>query len=187
MLLGPQRECKGQMRPYLRDVLVSTAGHPSLGTVAFAGRRAACALGRNGISLLKREGDGATPAGRWPLRRVLYRADRIAQPRTGLPLVAISQDDGWCDAPGDPAYNCPVRLPYPASAECLWREDRLYDIIVVLGHNDDPVVPGFGSAIFMHVAEPDYGPTAGCIGVSRQDLIALLAHCGRGTDLVIEA
>src|ERR1700689_2079632 len=119
--------------------------------VAYAdGRWTRCGLGPGGVAAVadKHEGDGATPAGAWPLRRVLYRPDRRAAPATGLPVAPLDPADGWCDAPGDPAYNRPVVLPYPASAERLWRDDHVYDLIVVLGHNDDPVVPRAGSAIF---------------------------------------
>ncbi len=146
-----------------------------------------CALGRGGIvpAADKREGDGASPAGLWPLRRVLYRPDRGAAPKAGLPVSAIAPDDGWCDAPDDPRYNRPVKHPYPASAEHLWREDRLYDLIVVLGHNDDPPVPGMGSAIFLHVAAPDFAPTEGCVAITRPDLEALLDEAAPGDLLEI--
>src|SRR5580698_7995560 len=121
------------------------------------GRWTRCALGPRGVIAAdaKREGDGATPAGAWPIRRVLYRPDRRPSPTTALPVQALQPDDGWCDAPDDPAYNRQVKLPYPASAEHLWREDGIYDLIVVLGHNDDPVLPYMGSAIFLHLAKPD--------------------------------
>lgn len=139
-----------------------------------------CALGRSGVveAAVKREGDGATPAGRWPLRRVLYRPDRLRAPRTRLPVAPLGPSDGWCDAPGDLAYNQSVTLPYAGSAERLWREDPLYDLIVVLGHNDAPVVAGHGSAIFLHVARADYAPTEGCVALARTDLLAVLAEAG---------
>ena len=145
------------------------------GRLSFRGRRYRCALGRAGIVADKREGDGATPAGEFPLRRLLYRPDRLPEPATGLEVLPIGPDDGWCDAPEDAAYNRPVRLPHPASAERLWREDRLYDLVVVLGHNDDPPRPGLGSAIFLHVARPDYGPTEGCVALAPDDLLEVLA------------
>lgn len=147
-----------------------------------------CALGRGGVrpAADKREGDGASPLGSWPLRRLLYRADRGGPPDTALPAQPIGPDDGWCDAPGDPAYNRPVRLPYPASAEHLWLEDHVYDLIVVLGHNDDPPVSGMGSAIFLHLARPDYAPTAGCVALARPDLEAVLARAAPGDLLRIQ-
>jgi L,D-peptidoglycan transpeptidase YkuD (ErfK/YbiS/YcfS/YnhG family) len=149
------------------------------------GGEAPCAIGQGGIRTDKREGDGATPVGSFALRRVLYRADRLTAPATGLPVVALAPDDGWCDAPADPAYNRPVRLPYAASHERMWRDDGLYDLVVVLGHNDDPPVPGAGSAIFLHVARPGFLPTEGCVAVERDVLRALLARCGPGDVLTV--
>jgi L,D-peptidoglycan transpeptidase YkuD (ErfK/YbiS/YcfS/YnhG family) len=146
------------------------------GFLDLKGVRLRCALGRSGVApgADKREGDGASPAGVWPIRRVLYRADKGPAPPTALPLAAIGEDDGWCDAPGDAAYNRPVRLPYPASAERMWRDDGVYDVVVVLGHNDDPVVDGLGSCIFMHLIRPGYLPTEGCIALAPQDMAAFL-------------
>jgi L,D-peptidoglycan transpeptidase YkuD (ErfK/YbiS/YcfS/YnhG family) len=152
------------------------------GFLDLGGRRVRCALGKGGMTPAaeKREGDLASPAGVWPVRRVLYRPDRGEAPTTALPAAPLSRDDGWCDAPGDPAYNRPVKLPYPASAEQMWRDDHLYDIVVVLGHNDEPPVAPMGSCIFLHLARSDYGPTDGCVAVSRGDLEALLAAAQPG-------
>lgn len=149
----------------------------------FAGQVYRCAIGRGGIRGAKTEGDGATPAGVFPLRRVLYRADRIGAPASRLPVEPIAQDDAWCDAPGDPNYNRPVKRPYPASHECMWRTDELYDLVVVLGHNDDPPVADAGSAIFLHVARPDYAPTEGCVALALAELRNVLEKCGVGTRL----
>ena len=145
-----------------------------------------CAVGRGGIRRDKREGDGATPAGCWLLRRLLYRADRLSPPKTKLPTRALAKTDGWCDDPADPYYNRPVTRPYAASHEALWRDDGLYDLVVVLGHNDDPPRPGAGSAIFLHVARPDYGPTAGCVALRRDDLLAVLATVDLASRLCVE-
>ncbi|MCH2396541.1 L,D-transpeptidase family protein [Oceanibaculum sp.] len=145
-----------------------------------------CALGKGGPVPDKQEGDGGTPLGDWPLRKLHYRADKGGAPLTGLPSQAIDRLDGWCDDPADPAYNRPVRLPYPANHETMWREDGLYDLVVELGYNDDPVVPGKGSAIFLHIARPDYAPTEGCVALSEPDLRRLLARCGPQTLLRVE-
>jgi L,D-peptidoglycan transpeptidase YkuD (ErfK/YbiS/YcfS/YnhG family) len=159
------------------------------GSFQIDGRRVRCALGRGGVAdaEAKVEGDGATPAGVWPLRRLLFRPDRGVPPPTRLPSAPIAPDDGWCDAPGDPRYNRQVTLPYPASAERLWREDHLYDLLVVLGHNDAPVVQGAGSAIFLHLATDGFAPTEGCVALARADLIALLERAGPGDCLEITA
>lgn len=144
-----------------------------------------CALGRSGIRAQKREGDGATPVGAFVMRRLLYRPDREKRPATALPSAAISRGDGWCDAPNDRAYNRPVHLPYPASAEDLWRDDHLYDLLVVLGYNDNPVVPGQGSAIFLHLAAPDFAPTAGCVALGRDDLLTVIATADPASRVII--
>jgi L,D-peptidoglycan transpeptidase YkuD (ErfK/YbiS/YcfS/YnhG family) len=148
-----------------------------------------CALGKGGLKPAdqKCEGDGASPIGIWPLRRVLYRADRVGAPQTALPVQALGPDDGWCDAVGDRLYNQPVQHPYHASAEHLWRDDHVYDLIVVLGHNDGPVVDGAGSAIFMHVAKPDYTPTEGCVALAYDDLVQVLALASPGSTVKISA
>lgn len=157
--------------------------------LAGPGFDAACVFGKSGLvaSELKREGDGATPIGLWPVRRAFYRADRLTQPASALRLDPIHDEDGWCDAQGDGAYNRPVRLPYPASHERLKREDGLYDLIVVLGHNDDPASPGAGSAIFLH-CRPDHDRgTLGCIAIAREDLVTLIGRLQPGDAIAIEA
>lgn len=152
------------------------------GRFDLGGRWTRCALGRGGVKPagLKAEGDGASPLGIWPIRRLLWRPDRGGAPDTRLPSQPISPQDGWCDAPKDPGYNRPVILPYPASAEVMWREDELYDLVAILGHNDDPPVMGLGSAIFLHVAQPDYAPTEGCVALCKVDLLELLSRAAIG-------
>jgi L,D-peptidoglycan transpeptidase YkuD (ErfK/YbiS/YcfS/YnhG family) len=144
-----------------------------------------CALGRGGVTPAKREGDGCTPSGRFSLRRVLYRPDRVPTPVTSLPTDSLAPDQGWCDDPRHQDYNRLVQLPFSASHEKLWRDDNLYDVIVVLGHNDDPPIAGKGSAIFMHVAGPDYLPTEGCVALSLPHLLAVLTQCGGDTAIRI--
>ena len=134
-----------------------------------------CALGRGGVRADKREGDGATPVGDLPLRRVLYRADRGPAPACRVPVEPLSPDDGWCDDPAHPDYNRAVRLPHPARHERIRREDRPYDIVGVLGWNNASVARGRGSAIFLHLARPDYAPTEGCVALAEADLRAVLA------------
>jgi len=149
--------------------------HPD-GRLVFQGRVMRCALGRGGVRADKQEGDGATPIGVLPLRRVLYRADRLAIPRAAAPREPIAATDGWCDDPGHADYNRQVTLPHPARHEELWRRDALYDIVGVLGWNDAPVRQDRGSAIFLHVARPDFGPTEGCVALALADLQSLLAE-----------
>ena len=135
--------------------------------------------------MLKREGDGATPIGRFCMRQVLYRADRGVRPRTLLPLRAIRSDDGWSEDPSDPNYNRLVKLSPRNTSDRLTRQDHLYDLILVLGYNDVPRMRGRGSAIFVHLAREGYTPTAGCIGLSRHDLLQVIAHMKRGMKLMV--
>ena len=144
-----------------------------------------CAVGRSGIAIKNIEGDGITPVGTFVVRRVVYRADRLACPQTALHTAVLAPDDGWCDAPSDPNYNRLVKLPYAASAEKLWRDDHLYDVVAVLGFNDDPVVPGKGSAIFLHVVREDFAPTEGCVALSLPDLLDVLALLAPGDTIAI--
>jgi L,D-peptidoglycan transpeptidase YkuD (ErfK/YbiS/YcfS/YnhG family) len=156
------------------------------GRAEWDGRRMRCALGRGGVGADKREGDGITPAGRWRMRALLFRPDRAPRtPLTGLPLRALRPEDGWCDDPADPLYNKPVKLPFRARAERLWREDGIYDLIVVLGYNDDPPEAGRGSAIFLHVARPDFSPTEGCIALSAEDLTYVVASARTSSFAVV--
>lgn len=145
------------------------------GALVFAGQRFRSAYGRGGIRADKLEGDGATPVGLLALRRVLYRADRMAPPACAVPREPIAPDDSWCETPGHPDYNRMVRLPHPAAEQPLWRADGLHDVIGVLGWNDRPAVPHRGSAILLHVARAAYSPTDGCIALALPDLLALLA------------
>jgi L,D-peptidoglycan transpeptidase YkuD (ErfK/YbiS/YcfS/YnhG family) len=145
------------------------------GRLVLEGQTFRAALGRGGVRTDKREGDGATPAGLLPVRRVLYRADRGGIPRTALPREPIGEADGWCDDAGHPAYNTMVRQPHPARCEDLWRRDAVYDIVAVLGWNDAPVERGRGSAIFLHVARDGYAPTEGCVALAEPDLRFVLA------------
>jgi L,D-peptidoglycan transpeptidase YkuD (ErfK/YbiS/YcfS/YnhG family) len=159
----------------------------SAGRLTWPGGETRAACGRGGVRADKREGDGASPEGTFPLLYGFYRADRIARPTSGLAMTALQPDDGWVDEPADPNYNRPVKLPYPASHEEMWLADSLYDLVVVIGYNMEPVVPGRGSAIFLHVARPDFAPTAGCIAIERQVLVGLLGLLGPGSRITIQA
>lgn len=144
-----------------------------------------CALGRAGPVRDKREGDHASPVGAWRARYGLYRADRIARPRSGLRLRPIRELDGWCDDPGSALYNRPVRLPFAGSAEKLRRDDGLYDIVIVLDYNLSPRRRGRGSAIFLHCAREGFAPTEGCVALRLDDLRRLLARLSRDSVLTI--
>ena len=147
-----------------------------------------CALGRGGVvpGSAKVEGDGASPLGAFRLEAVFFRPDREAPPATGLPVRALQPEDGWSDAPEDPRSNRLVTHPHPYSAERLWREDGIYDLLVVLGHNTDPPNAGAGSAIFLHLAREEFTPTQGCVALARSDLLELLRGAAPGDRLEIK-
>jgi L,D-peptidoglycan transpeptidase YkuD (ErfK/YbiS/YcfS/YnhG family) len=178
-------EKKMKQRPFPAISLVALSGGSTRGFVKFGTAIFPCALGRSGQRARKREGDGATPIGRWTLVEVLYRSDRVMRPSTRLPVRPIRPEDGWCDAIGDRNYNRCVRHPYPVSAERLWRQDRVYDLVVVLSHNRRPRVQGHGSAVFMHLARPGYSATEGCIALTERNLRLLLARANQRMQLAI--
>jgi L,D-peptidoglycan transpeptidase YkuD (ErfK/YbiS/YcfS/YnhG family) len=142
-------------------------------------------LGRGGIRVDKREGDGGTPRGRFRLRRLWWRADRAPRPRTQLPVRPIRPDDAWSEDPADRRYNRPFRRGADEAGDRLWRSDHLYDFIIEIEHNTRPRVAKRGSAVFIHLAREGFAPTAGCVGLKRGPLMRLLARIGPGTRIQI--
>jgi L,D-peptidoglycan transpeptidase YkuD (ErfK/YbiS/YcfS/YnhG family) len=153
----------------------------SLGWATLGDRRWRCTLGAGGVREDKVEGDSATPAGNYPLRRIYFRNDRLVLPRVRLPARPIDEHDGWCDDPRSATYNRLVRIPNEWSHEKMWREDGLYDLVVVVGYNDDPPEGEWGSAIFLHIARDDWSPTQGCVAFKREDLMELVMLIGPDT------
>lgn len=149
----------------------------------FRGRVFPCVVGRGGVTQAKREGDGATPAGVHRIVGLLWRPDRLARPADWA--VPIRPRDLWCDDPGHEDYNLMVRAPFPASAERLFRADRLYDVVLVTDWNWPRAVRGAGSAIFLHRWRGPGRPTAGCVGFDAADLLWIVARIGYGTRLVV--
>lgn len=149
--------------------------------------RLSCALGRAGPVRTKREGDGGTPVAAMRVLGIHYRPDRTPRPRSGVPVRPISPADGWCDDPRSPSYNRPVRLPFAASHERMWRDDALYDIVVDLDWNCGPVRRGRGSAIFLHSAREGFLPTEGCVAVPRGAILRLVRRIGPRTRIVTPA
>lgn len=186
-VIGPQGPRERETAIPVRNIVVRTLSpRDTRGQLTCGNLTLRCALGRGGTSARKREGDGATPRGVFALEKVYYRADHLGRrPQTALALRRIRSDDGWCDAAGDRNYNAPVTHPYPASAERLWRQDGLYDAVVVIDYNRRPRRRGRGSAIFMHVAGPGFAPTEGCIALARRDLLKVLAAIGPRTRLIV--
>lgn len=160
-------------------------GQRDHGVIVAGSATFACRIGRGGRRRRKREGDGATPGGVLPVRGLAWRADRSLRPACRLPAVALRVHDGWCDDPASQRYNRPVPAGSPGSHERMWRRDRLYDVVVVLGHNDRPARKGLGSAIFLHLTGPDGGPTKGCVALAPRDLSRLLTRLSAETPLVV--
>jgi L,D-peptidoglycan transpeptidase YkuD (ErfK/YbiS/YcfS/YnhG family) len=169
------------------DILTvqTDSSETSLGWARLGDKSWRCTVGAGGIREDKVEGDAATPAGSHPLRRIYFRNDRLVLPKVRLPARPIAEHDGWCDDPHAPTYNRLVRTPNTWSHEKMWREDGLYDLVVVVGYNDDPPEGEWGSAIFLHIAKDDYAPTRGCIAFKREDLMELVTLTGPQTKIDI--
>ena len=161
-------------------------GEPARGVLQAGPLALPVALGRGGIKANKREGDGATPRGRFRLKRLWWRADRHPRPATLLPVRRIKPDDGWCEDPEDRHYNRPVKVPPGSKADRLARPDSLYDFIIEIDHNTRPRVAGRGSAVFIHVARPGFAPTAGCVALTLPSLRRLIARLGPRTTIMVE-
>ena len=161
------------------------AGNSRRGWLKAGNRSIPVALGRGGIRANKREGDGGTPKGIFHPRQVWWRADRHARPRTFLPTRAISAEDAWCEDPNDRHYNKPIRLTHHQSGDRLRRDDHLYDFIVEIDHNTNPRVAGRGSAVFLHLARGNFGPTAGCVSMTKSAMLRLLQQLSRNTKIMI--
>lgn len=172
-------------RTLSRIRVFSRIDDPKRGHIAAGSMTIPCALGKGAIAGKRREGDGVTPAGVHHAVRGWYRADRLRRPASLVPLRPSRPDDGWCDAPGHRLYNRPVRLPFAAGFETMQRDDHLYDIVLDLGWNARPRIQGRGSAIFLHLARDNLGPTEGCIAVPRHRAARLLAVLGPRTAIVV--
>jgi L,D-peptidoglycan transpeptidase YkuD (ErfK/YbiS/YcfS/YnhG family) len=187
---GRRKERSGSEHGISRLTVTRLPGQPPPRRTA-AGRLQAgpfalpCAIGQGGISHNKREGDHATPAGAFRLLCGFYRPDRGARPSWRLPSRALKPVDGWCDDPENACYNRRVALPFRARHEKLWREDHLYDLVIVLDHNIRPRSKYRGSAIFLHCARRDFAPTEGCIALSHGDLGRLLPRLARRAVLTV--
>ena len=133
-----------------------------------------CVIGKRGISSFKKEGDLTTPRGKFKIKGFFYRKDRIKRIKTKLKKIPITKNMGWCDDPKSKQYNKLVKLPFYHSREKLYRKDNIYDLILILNYNMDPVKKNKGSAIFIHVAKKKMTPTKGCLAIKKIDLLKLL-------------
>jgi len=145
-----------------------------------------CSLGKAGIKKKIREGDNITPRGTFKLLRVFYRPDKIKKIKTKLNKIKIKKNFGWCDDPKSKFYNKLVRLPFKGSYEKLYRRDSIYDLLIVLNYNTNPIIENKGSAIFIHIAKKNFSNTAGCVALTKKDLLILLANIKKNTKIEIQ-
>ena len=144
-----------------------------------------CALGKNGIRQKKREGDFVTPKGKYKLIKIYYRADRIKKVRSPLKKIKIKKNMGWCDDVNSKYYNKQIEINKKISHEKLYRKDSVYDIVVVLNYNLNPIIKSKGSAIFLHVAKKNYNKTQGCIALKKNELLHLVSKIKKSTQIRI--
>ena len=144
-----------------------------------------CALGKAGIGKKKKEGDNITPKGLYKIVKIYYRKDRIKKVSSKLKLIKITKNIGWCDDPNSEKYNQIINLPTKYSYEKLYRKDNIYDLILVLNYNMNPVVKNKGSAIFIHIAKQEYQPTQGCIALKKGNLVKLISKINKNIAIKI--
>jgi L,D-peptidoglycan transpeptidase YkuD (ErfK/YbiS/YcfS/YnhG family) len=172
-------------RPLSAIRVRAAAGNRLRGWLTFDHNSIPVALGRGGIKANKREGDGGTPQGTFYPLRLWWRPDRHPRPRTLLPVRAITPADGWCEDPADRHYNRHIRLDRSKGGDRLRREDHLYDFIIEIDQNTRPRIAGRGSAVFLHLARPQFAPTAGCVAMTKPAMLHLLSRIGPRTKIVI--
>ena len=151
----------------------------------YLNKKIKCAIGKNGIAKNKQEGDLKTPKGIFKLKKIFYRKDKIKFIKTILKKIYIKKNIGWCDDPTSKYYNKEIKFPFKGSAEKLWRKDNIYDLVIVLNYNFNPIIKNKGSAIFLHICKKNYAPTKGCVAINKKDMINLLANIKRNTNLII--
>jgi len=144
-----------------------------------------CALGKGGIKQKEREGDFITPKGKFKLIKIYYRSDRIKRINSTLKKIKIKKNMGWCDDVSSNYYNKQIKINKKISHENLHRKDNVYDIIVVLNYNLNPIIRGKGSAIFLHVAKKNYNKTQGCIALKKDELLTLISKIKKDTQIRI--
>ena len=144
-----------------------------------------CSIGKRGITVKKIEGDNKTPAGRFKFKSIFYRKDRVPKIKTILQKIVIRKNMGWCDDVNSNFYNKLIKFPFSKSAEKFWIKDNIYDVIIILNYNMNPILKNKGSAIFLHVAKKNYTPTKGCIAISKKDMYFLISKINTKTKLII--
>ena len=144
-----------------------------------------CSIGKRGITVKKIEGDNKTPAGTFRFKSIFYRKDRVPKIKTSLQKIVITKKMGWCDDVNSNFYNKLIKFPFNKSAEKFWIKDNIYDVIIILNYNMNPILKNKGSAVFLHVARKNYTPTKGCIAISKKDMYFLISKINTKTKLII--
>ena len=161
-------------------IIINKSGYLKYNDIKFK-----CALGKSGIGKKRIEGDNITPKGTFKIIKIYYRKDRIKKINSIFKLIEIKKDMGWCDDPESKKYNQLIKLPSKYRHEKLFRNDRIYDLIIVLNYNMSPVIKNKGSAIFIHIAKNNYNKTKGCIALKKKDLIEIISKIKRNTKIII--
>lgn len=174
-----------QLKGLVTLIVRRAPGKKHQGLITIEGKVFRCALGRNGITTQKREGDGATPRSKMRMLGGFCKPSLKPVPHTVFSMRRVRKTDGWCDSVGNANYNRAVHLPFKDSHEDMLRQDALYDIGFILDWNFSCRKQGCGSAIFLHLAKPGYQPTQGCIALLRRDMERLTPHFSRSTRWVV--
>ena len=144
-----------------------------------------CSIGKNGTTKNKIEGDKKTPLGTFEIGNLYYRRDRHNKPNTKLKCIPITKKMGWCDDPNDKKnYNKLIKIKKNIKHEKLFRKDKKYDFLIPISYNTKKIIPGKGSAIFIHLTN-NYKSTLGCIALKKNDFLILLKLINRKTKLKI--
>jgi len=143
-----------------------------------------CSIGKNGLKSKKVEGDFSTPKGSFLLKKLYYRSDRFKKINTVLPKTKIRKNMGWCNDPKHKQYNSLIKANKKIKHEKMFRRDRKYDLVIVLDYNLNKPVPFKGSAVFIHLTK-NYQSTAGCIALSKNDMLVLLKIINKKTKISI--
>ena len=148
--------------------------------------KAKCAIGKRGIGIKRKEGDLITPKGKYKIKYILYRKDRIRKIQSKIKRIAITKSMGWCDDPRSRDYNKLIKLPTNYKYEKLYRKENVYDLILVLNFNMRPIVKKKGSAIFIHIARKNYKKTEGCVAINKISLLKIIKKLKNNTKVLIE-
>ena len=151
----------------------------------YKGYKLKCAIGKSGIVNTKKEGDLATPKGTFKLGDLYYRKDRNKSLKCKIKKIIIKKNMGWCDDSRSTKYNQKINFPFQYGAEKLYRKDKIYDLLINIKYNTDPIIKKKGSAIFLHITEGKYKPTKGCVTIAKKDFLKIIPLINKNTKILI--